>query len=88
MLAQKSPQVQKAVVRLMELSQDERTRMLYESRKLMEGDIRGLQTVARQEGRQEGMLTVARNLLKMQMPVDEIMAATGLSCEEVESLRN
>ena len=32
MIAEKSPQVKKAVVRLMELSNDEKTKMLYESR--------------------------------------------------------
>jgi len=37
-IAAKSPQVKKAVVRLMELSNDERTRMLYESRQMMEWD--------------------------------------------------
>ena len=38
MIAEKSPQVRKAVVRLMELSNDERTRLLYESRQKMEWD--------------------------------------------------
>jgi len=95
MLAQKSPQVGKAVVRLMELSQDERARMLYESRQMMEWDNLGLQMQARQdgwqegrqEGRQEGMLAVAKNLLNDGEPINRIIRITGLTYEEVEGLR-
>ncbi|MCL2086826.1 MAG: hypothetical protein FWH05_04435, partial [Oscillospiraceae bacterium] len=53
------PQVEKAVVRLMELSADEKTRLVYESRHKMEWDNWARERAAvekgRQEGRQEGM---------------------------------
>ena len=38
--------------------------------------------------RQEGKIEVARNLLGMNMPIDQIVTATGLTREEVESERH
>ncbi|MCL2747024.1 MAG: hypothetical protein FWE59_00020 [Oscillospiraceae bacterium] len=43
---------------------------------------------AEQKGRAEGLLNVARNLLEMNMPLDQITTATGLTRAEVEALRN
>jgi predicted transposase/invertase (TIGR01784 family) len=48
---------------------------------LAEGREKGLV-----EGRTEARLTIARNLLKLGRPVDEVMAVTLLSREEVQSL--
>jgi len=42
--------------------------------------------VAKWEGRKA--LDIARNLLRMNMPLDQIVTATGLTREEVENLRN
>jgi len=39
------------------------------------------------KGRAEGLAEVAKNLLKIKMPVQDIAKATGLSCDEVEKLR-
>jgi len=79
MIAEKSPQVKKAVVRLMELSNDERTRLLYESRQKMEWDNQ-----ARERG---AVLNVAKNLLSVGDPIDKIVSVTGLTREEVEGLQ-
>ena len=57
MVAEKNPTIGKAVARLVELSQDERTRMLYESRQMLEWDI----DIGKRTARQEGILLVARN---------------------------
>jgi len=94
MVAEKNPTIGKAVARLVELSQDERTRMLYESRQMLEWDIDIGKQTARQEGRlegmqagrQDGLLLVARNMLKRNRPIDEIMEDTGLTAEEIETL--
>jgi len=84
MVATKSPQVKKAVVRLMELSADERTRMLYEAREKERRD-----NYAREKGaRHGGLLDVARNAIQMDMPIDNIIKLTGLTRTEVESLQN
>ena len=57
MIAERSPQVKKAIIRLMELSNDERTRLLYESRQKMEWDNQ-----ARERG---ALINVARNAVKL-----------------------
>ena len=80
MIAAKSPQVKKAVVRLMELSNDEKTRMLYESRQKLEWDIQARERAT--------VRTIAKNMLKRNRPIDEIAADTGLDYEEIESLQN
>jgi len=82
MVAEKSPQVKKAVVRLMELSNDERTRLLIESRQKMEWDNRAREQGARSEERTD----IARNLLRRKRPIEEIVEDTGLSREAVEAL--
>ena len=62
MIAEKSPQVKKAAVRLMELSADEWTRLLYESRQKMEWDIR-----AQERGI---MMAVAKKMLIRNRPIE------------------
>ena len=107
MIAQRNPQVKKAVARLMELSKDEQTRLLYESRQKMEWDnisrekdarAEGLRE-GRKEGRKEGQkegwtegrkrerIIIAKKLLSRNRPIDEIMEDTGLSRDEIETLR-
>jgi predicted transposase/invertase (TIGR01784 family) len=39
-----------------------------------------------QEGRQEEKFEVAKNLLQMKMPVDDIVKATGLQFDELKRL--
>ena len=84
MIAERSPQVKKAVVRLMELSSDERTRLLYESRQKMEWDNQARE----HEVEKNAFLTVAKNLLNINTPIDTIATATGLTHEEIEALAN
>jgi len=83
MIATKNPVISKAVVRLAELSQDERTRILYESRQMLEWDI----DIGKQAARHEGVLLVAKNLLAMDMPIDSVVTATGLTYEEINELQ-
>jgi predicted transposase/invertase (TIGR01784 family) len=42
---------------------------------------------ARMEGMEKGKFEVARNFLKMGFPLDQIAQGTGLSVEEISSLR-
>ena len=84
MIAERSPQVKKAVVRLMELSSDERTRLLYESRQKMEWDNQAREI----EASNNRAFTIAKNLLAMNVPIDAIATATGLTHEEIEVLAN
>jgi predicted transposase/invertase (TIGR01784 family) len=99
MLAQRNPQISKAVGVLKELSADERTRMLYEQREIARRDMVSRMDGARREGIAEGMekgmekgleeatATIARKLLMRNRPIGEIVEDTGLTIEEIESLQ-
>jgi predicted transposase/invertase (TIGR01784 family) len=95
MLAEKNPQVGKAVARLQELTEDERARLLAESREKMAWDNAARMHAAREKGLkeglekglEEGLLSVAHAALKRNLPVEEIMALTGLSREKISNIR-
>ena len=63
----------------------EQTRVYQEAKE--EGRQEGHQE-GRQEGRQEEKLAIARNLLTLGLPLDQITTATGLSLEEIQPLRD
>ena len=96
MIAEKNPVIGKAVVRLAELSQDERTRMLFESRQMLEWDIELAKEAAEKAGReagmqagmQEGIYLVAQNALRKNISVEDVMGITGLTFEEIERLKH
>ena len=79
--------MKKTVGTLKKLSADERARLLYESIEKARMDELARFHDALTEGEAKGVATVAKNLLKRNMPINEIMEATGLSLEEVEALR-
>ena len=84
MIAQKSPQVKKAVVRLMELSADERTRMLYDAREKERRD-----NYARERGAVKTReYEIAKNMIADGEPFEKITRYTGLPYAEVENLQN
>jgi predicted transposase YdaD len=74
--------MKKAVARLMELSANERNRLLYEAREKEQRDNRARERGARQDER----VAIAKNALKKKMSLDDITDITGLSRDEVESL--
>ena len=83
MLAEKSPVMKKATIRLMELSADEKARQLYESRLKERRD-----NYAREQGAvMQNSLTIAKNLLNTRLSIEEIVNATGLTYAEIEALR-
>jgi predicted transposase/invertase (TIGR01784 family) len=86
MLAEQNPQVKNAVVRLMELSADERTRMLYESRHKMDWDNRGREREAEKKGSDNRATIIARSMLTDSEPFEKIQKYTGLTLEEIQDL--
>ncbi|MCL1995625.1 MAG: hypothetical protein FWG63_05410, partial [Defluviitaleaceae bacterium] len=52
-----------------------------------EFDLDVAKKVWREENREEKAFEIARNLLRMNLSLEQIIAATGLTHEEVESLR-
>ncbi|MDR0864832.1 MAG: hypothetical protein LBO74_07865 [Candidatus Symbiothrix sp.] len=53
---------------------------------LKEGIAKG-ERRGRKKGRREGICEIARNLLKMQMQVDDIAKATNLTPEEILKIK-
>ena len=49
-------------------------------------DIKNSLDSAEEKGKKEKAIEIAKNLLEMDMPIDNIMKATGLSLEEVKEL--
>ena len=83
-LAEKSPIMKKAAVRLMELSADEKARQLYEARLKEQRD-----NYAREQGAvKQAIFEIAKNLLDDGDSIDRIVKITGLTYAEIESLRN
>ena len=87
MVSQASPKLEKVVGKLLELSQDERARMLYEAELKQERDNRARLRAAREEGEKTERIEIARRLLNMDLPIENIVKATDLSHEEIEKLR-
>ncbi|MDR2637382.1 MAG: hypothetical protein LBB55_03510 [Zoogloeaceae bacterium] len=77
------PQVGKAVAKLMALSEDGEARMIAESREKLRRDIAAAERAAREEGlekgREEAQLAMARKALEKGLPLETVMAITGLS---------
>jgi predicted transposase/invertase (TIGR01784 family) len=81
---------------LMGISKDENERAIFRSRRMFQTDMESNLATAEDRGRAEGRaegeankaLAIARNLLGVKMPVDQIIAATGLTRNEVEGLRD
>ena len=79
--------IQKAVYVLHQMSDDEKVREMARIREKALHDEASAMSGAKSEGRVEGRVEVARNLLDMNLPVEQIKKATGLSHREIEALR-
>jgi len=84
MIAERNPEVGKAVVKLRELSADERARDLYERREKERRDIASQKRWAIKQREFE----IAKTLLLDGDSIDRIVKVTGLTFEEVEGLRS
>jgi predicted transposase/invertase (TIGR01784 family) len=76
---------------LLSISQDERERAVFRSRRMYQTDLQSNLATAEDrgilKGRAVGRVEVAKNMLKRNRPIDEIVEDTGLTREEVEKLR-
>ena len=81
------------------VSSDKVARQIYDARLKTLNDRNSDMTIAREEGRQEGIeeglaegalqkaIETAKNLLLMQLSIEQIAQATGLSVYEIEQLK-
>ena len=70
----------------MSISQNERERAIYRSRRKFQTDMQSNLATAEDNGRAAEKIEIPRNLLKMGFPSSQIAAATGLTVSEIEKL--
>ena len=71
---------------MLPISQDERERAIAISRKKFQTDYASDMATSEDRGEKRRALVIARNLIKRNRPIDEIIEDTGLTREEVEKL--
>ena len=69
------------------LANDKEVLRLYHLREMAQIDYNSGMRKAKDEGRTEEKMEVARNALRMNMPVDDIMKLTGLSRQQIEDIK-
>jgi predicted transposase/invertase (TIGR01784 family) len=88
--AMNEEQVREALIEWEALSANKENRVVYEARmkelRDLLSNLQGERRLGREEGREEGVRLVAKNLLKQGMPIQEISKATGLSNEIIREL--
>ena len=62
-------------------------KLSYEREMITERDWRAIKKCAREDGATEAKTQIARNLLRMGMPVQTVAEATGLSSSQIENLQ-
>ena len=80
----------------MSISQDERERAVFRSRRMYQTDLQSDLATAEDRGRAEGIvegraagiIEIARNALQMGMTIDDIVKLTGLAHDEIKRLKN
>jgi predicted transposase/invertase (TIGR01784 family) len=87
MLTKDNPQITRAVGVLMELSADEKARLLFESREKARRDEASRTKGAVKSAVKDTAKGFAKKLLKRNRSIEEIIEDTGLSREEIEELR-
>jgi len=88
MSAENNPQIQKAVVKLRTLSADERARDMLERREKGRRDFHDFMMGAKAEGKTETINDIAIKLIKLNMPIKDIMVITELTYDEIEKLKS
>ena len=73
---------------LISISQDERERAIFRSRRMYQSDIESNMLTSRREGERAKAIAIAQNALQMNMPIDVVINLTGLNREEIEKLRD
>ena len=73
---------------LLSISKDENERARLTSEYKFAVDLQSKTVEARREARRKEKRDIARNFLKMNIPIEQIAEGTGLTIQEVENLRN
>ena len=73
---------------LMSISKDERERAIFRNRRIAMADQESNRITVVRNAEQSKALAIARNLLVVDVPLDKIVSATGITREELEKLRD
>ena len=71
---------------LMSISQDERERAVFRSRRMYQTDMQSNIATAEDRGRTERNIEIARNMIAAREPVEKIIKYTNLTLEDMEIL--
>jgi hypothetical protein len=83
MIAESNQTISRAVVKLRELSADEKARDLYERREKERRD----ESMRERWAVKQSQFEIAKNLMGFNIPTEQIASATGLTREEVRTLQ-
>lgn len=81
------PAIEKAENKLQYLSSDEDTMRLYLDRERSLHERANMVNSAEERGGNRKAIEIARNLINMNIPLESIIAATGLTMEEINKLK-
>ena len=81
-------EIREAKDELIRISNDKEQRLLYEMRSKTLKDKNSALNEAERKGIEKGIEKVAKNLLDMGIPINEIILATGLSENEILNIKN
>ena len=87
MAESKNEEIEKAKKELEKLAMNPEDRELYELRLKAIRDEMNIRYSGYIDGKADGKTEIAKNLLKKQMPIQDIAKVTGLSIEEIEKLK-
>ena len=87
MAESKNEEIEKAKKELEKLAMNPEDRELYELRLKAIRDEMNIRYSGYIDGKAERNIEIAKNLLKKQMPIQDIAEVTGLSLEEIENLK-
>ena len=87
MAEEKNEVIKKARVEMNYLTGEEAERRLQWLREKWEMDYNSDMGQAKREGRKEGKIEIVKNLLKLNMPIEQIIKASGLTEKEVQEIK-
>ena len=87
MAEEKNDVIKKAKVEMNYLTGEEAERRLQWLREKWEMDYNSDMGQAKREGRKEGKIEIVKNLLKLNMPIEQIVKASGLTKKEVQEIK-
>ena len=71
---------------LMSISQDERERAVFRSRRMYQTDLQSDLATAEDRGERRGTMRIARSMIADGEPIEKIMQYTGLTQAEIDTL--